>query len=252
MLRTISLTSFLNQCLAQSPHLHTLLLLTPNGLLLSSSSPLPTSILRKQATLTSQIWALYEPLATGSTISSALPPSSKPDLRAVHSEDSNTEQENKGREDLKCITIQLEEGITSIRQLSCDLLFVAIGPPSENPSALLSPLSALSLSASSDPTNMNTGMRVIASGPQSMHAASANVSRVGSLTNTEGGNGFAARAAVEGERERLGSRAGSEVSVGSSVGMGVGMTVVRQVRGQSEIVAEWLDKELKGFVLGTM
>jgi hypothetical protein len=122
MLLTKRLTTFLSQ--STTPQLQTLLLLSPTGKLLCSSSPSPASTLRTQATLACSLWNLYHPFNTNtsSLVTSSLPPSPT----AYENRDSD--------KDLSCITIQLEYGIMCIRALSSGLLFVAIGPSNVFPS----------------------------------------------------------------------------------------------------------------------
>lgn len=122
MLLTKRLTTFLSQ--NTTPQLQTLLLLSPTGKLLCSSSPSPASTLRTQATLACSLWNLYHPFNTNtsSLVSSSLP-------QSTTGHDTN-DPEN----DLSCITIQLEYGIMCIRALSSGLLFVAIGPSNVFPS----------------------------------------------------------------------------------------------------------------------
>ncbi|EHK97276.1 hypothetical protein M7I_7006 [Glarea lozoyensis 74030] len=60
MLLTTPLTTFLSH--NTTPQLPTLLLLTPSGLVLSSASPLPASLLRTQATAASTLPVLIRPL----------------------------------------------------------------------------------------------------------------------------------------------------------------------------------------------
>jgi hypothetical protein len=119
MSQTMLLTKPLSTFLAThtSPQLPTLLLLSPTGKLLSSSSPSAASTLRTQATLACSLWTLYHPFQTTTSplVASALPSS---DL-------SQTLSSN--QEDLNAITIQLEFGIMCIRALKSGLLFVAIG-----------------------------------------------------------------------------------------------------------------------------
>ncbi|KAF7890774.1 uncharacterized protein EAF01_010583 [Botrytis porri] len=99
-----------------SPHLHTLMLLTPTGKLLSTSSSSPASVLRHQGTLALSLWTLYSPFPA-QTVSDALPPNVEPShVRTPKSRET------------KSILIQMELGIMVIRLLACGLLFVAIGP----------------------------------------------------------------------------------------------------------------------------
>lgn len=117
MLLTKRLALFLSQNI--SPQLHTLILLSPTGKLLCSSSPSPASTLRTQATLAVSLWNLYHPLNISASILVASSSSTHP-----------------AHNDLACITIQLEYGIMYIRSLVSGLLFVAIGPSSIPSSSL--------------------------------------------------------------------------------------------------------------------
>lgn len=99
-----------------SPHLHTLMLLTSNGKLLSSSSTSPASVLRHQGTLALSLWTLYSPFPSHA-VSDALP---------FNGASSNSHDTSPRK--TKSILIQMEFGIMVIRMLSCGLLFVAIGP----------------------------------------------------------------------------------------------------------------------------
>lgn len=119
MLLTKRLTTFLSQ--STTPQLQTLILLSPTGKLLCSSSPSPASTLRTQATLACSLWNLYHPFTTNasSLVSSSLP---------LSHNGAETSMANASEKDLSCITIQLEYGIMCIRMLSSGLLFVAIGP----------------------------------------------------------------------------------------------------------------------------
>ncbi|POS86103.1 hypothetical protein EPUL_002529 [Erysiphe pulchra] len=107
MLLTKNLTDFLSK--NTNPTIPTLLLVSPAGKLLSSSSSLPASRLRTQATLSHSLWTLYFPSV--GFISAALPAS---------------EQEAADKHELSVITIQLTHGLMIIRALKCGLLFVAI------------------------------------------------------------------------------------------------------------------------------
>ena len=117
MSQTMLLTKPLSTFLAANTtsQLHTLLLLSPTGKVLSSSSPSPASTLRTQATLACSLWALYHPFqsTTSPLVSTSLPTSHIP---------------QSSQQDLNSITIQLEFGIMCIRALKSGLLFVAIGP----------------------------------------------------------------------------------------------------------------------------
>jgi hypothetical protein len=106
-----------------SPQLHTLLLLTPTGKLLSSSSSAPASVLRHQSTLALSLWTLYSPFP-GDAIEDALPDGDQ----RQRGRDSERERERGRDRGTKSILIQMEFGIMVIRRLRCGLLFVAIGP----------------------------------------------------------------------------------------------------------------------------
>lgn len=133
MLFTKNLTEFLSK--NTNPTLPTLLLVSPAGKLLSSSSTLPASRLRTQATLSHSLWTLYFPSV--SFISAALPAS---------------EQEAADKHELSTITIQLTHGLMIIRALKCGLLFVAI-----NTCNILSRESACPSIASTPPSSSRGG-----------------------------------------------------------------------------------------------
>ena len=118
MSQTMLLTKPLSTFLAAhtTPQLHTLLLLSPTGKVLSSSSASPASTLRTQATLACSLWTLYHPFpsTTFPLVASSLPTSNP--------------LPQSSNQDLNSITIQLEFGIMCIRALKSGLLFVAIGP----------------------------------------------------------------------------------------------------------------------------
>jgi hypothetical protein len=118
MLLTKRLSTFLSQ--NTTPQLHTLILLSPTGKVLCSSSPFPSSTLRTQATLAVSLWSLYHPFhpTTATLVTDSLS-SSISDVVPTSGEEGH---------DLSAITIQLEYGIMSIRTLISGLLFVAIGP----------------------------------------------------------------------------------------------------------------------------
>ncbi|PQE33699.1 hypothetical protein CJF32_00009096 [Rutstroemia sp. NJR-2017a WRK4] len=119
LLMSKRISTFLHSNL--SPQLHTLLLLTPTGKLLSSSSSAPASVLRHQGTLALSLWTLYSPFPSDA-IADALPNSDE----RQRARDSERER---GRDrGTKSILIQMEFGIMVIRRLRCGLLFVAIGP----------------------------------------------------------------------------------------------------------------------------
>ncbi|CZT39921.1 uncharacterized protein RSE6_00051 [Rhynchosporium secalis] len=136
MLLTKRLTTFLSQ--NTTPLLPSLLLLSPTGKLLSSSSPLPASTLRTQATLACSLWTLYQP--TTSILPNALPLHHPSHNQNGSRNGNGSQSHSRGSDatfsststitdhDLSTITIQLTHGVMVIRALSCGLLFVAIGP----------------------------------------------------------------------------------------------------------------------------
>ncbi len=121
MLLTKPLSTFLNA--NRSPHIHTLLLITPTGKLLSSSSSVPASLLRNQATIACSVWELYGPITSAGTISASLPPNP-----ASSSDDEDNNAHQSSDPSVSSILIQLETGTMVIRALRCSLLFVVIGP----------------------------------------------------------------------------------------------------------------------------
>lgn len=119
MLLTKPLTTFLHAQLApqSNSHLHTLVLCTATGKLLSTASPLSAAVLRNRATLASQLVDLYSPLAADGTIANALP-------------DSDSDSISQSRQidhELRSVLVQLEHGVMVIVVLRCGLLFIAIG-----------------------------------------------------------------------------------------------------------------------------
>lgn len=209
MLRTAAITQFFNANLT-SPHLETLLLTTPSGKLLSLSSPLPASALRTQATLASQLWTSYQPVARSSLLAASLPVTR-----------SSPEQSRPQGRDLKCITLQLEHGIMVIRQLKCSLLFIAIGPGPQRPPTASS-ITCMSTNASRDVT------------PTPYHDSSlpamASDLRIHSYENFRDG----------------GSSIRTSETLSSSLGVATSMAIVQK---QSEELGKWLDTELANFEL---
>ncbi|KAI1116418.1 hypothetical protein F5Y14DRAFT_448934 [Nemania sp. NC0429] len=122
LLLTKRLTAFLRANL--SPQIHTAVLSTAAGKLLTHASPQSVTTLRTQATVAASLWALYAAPSTGTAIEGALPshPSSASARPPTQS----------------AITVQLAGAIVVIRQLRCGLLFVCIGPVPE-------PLDSISL-----------------------------------------------------------------------------------------------------------
>jgi hypothetical protein len=221
MLMAKRLTTFLSQ--NTTPHLPTLILLSPTGKLLSSSSPLPTSTLRTQATLACSLWTLYQPGAS-SLISASLPRTSN-NIRGSDSTLSSTT--TAAENDLSTITIQLSHGIMVIRALTCGLLFVAIGP----------------LNASSTSSPHPSSHTLTAQG--SSHSYTSPPSSPPAHEGYEGVH--------ERERDSSGSLVGIRSSAPSEAGS-VGSTGTRTgsimgVKRQADEVGRFLDAQLEGFVL---
>ncbi|RKF74253.1 hypothetical protein GcM1_240057 [Golovinomyces cichoracearum] len=144
MLLTKNLTEFLSQ--NTGPVIPTMLLLSPAGKLLASSSPLPASRLRTQATLAYSLWTIYLPSI--SSISAALPPT----MAEVSSfEIDSSSHRTTAQQQLSTITIQLTNGLMMIRALDCDLLYVALNISDINPSP------PISLSAVQTPPTSSRG-----------------------------------------------------------------------------------------------
>lgn len=223
MLLNKRLTTFLSQ--NTTPQLPTLLLLSPTGKLLTSSSPLSATALRTQATLACSLWVLYQP-SIPSLISSSLPNSQNEQGRnGPRGSDSTIGSSNTATEhELSTITIQLTNGIMVIRQLSCGLLFVAIGSPPPTPTTQGSPR----------PSSYQLSTHTHGSPPSSPPAQAGNGE--GDIHGGEGGN-------LIGRGSAAASEAGSVRSVGGSRGGIMG------VRRRADEVGKWLDGQLEGFVL---
>ncbi|KAI0188819.1 hypothetical protein EV127DRAFT_117726 [Xylaria flabelliformis] len=116
LLLTKRLTTFLRANL--SPHIHTTLLTTIGGKLLTHASPHPVATLRTQATVAASLWALYAAPNTSTTIEEALPPHSSTLV---------------GTPTPSAITAQLAGAVVIIRYLRCGLLFICLGPVVEFP-----------------------------------------------------------------------------------------------------------------------
>jgi hypothetical protein len=223
MLLTKRLTTFLSQ--NTTPHLPTLLLLSPAGKLLSSSSPLPASNLRTQATLACSLWALYQPNVS-SLITSALPPpqsTSNTNPRGSDATISSTTTAAENGHDLAAITIQLSHGVMVIRALSCGLLFVAIGPSSIGVPSPSQTLHAQSISSHTSPPS--------------------------SPTAHGDGHGYNGEGAHEGGLGGVGSGAPSEA--GSVRSTGSRTASIMGIKRQAEEVGRWLDGQLEGFQLSS-
>ncbi|RWA13005.1 hypothetical protein EKO27_g2099 [Xylaria grammica] len=116
LLLTKRLAAFLRANL--SPQIHTTLLTTVAGKLLTHASPHSVATLRTQATVAASLWALYAAPSTATSIEGALP--SHPSTLV-------------GKPTSSAITVQLAGAVVAIRRLRCGLLFVCIGPPAESP-----------------------------------------------------------------------------------------------------------------------
>ena len=212
MLLTKPLSTFLSA--NSTPQLHTLLLLSPTGKLLSSSSPSPASTLRTQATLACSLWTLYHPFQT----------TTSPLVDASLTSSTANGRDRREEQELNSITIQLEFGIMCIRALSSGLLFVAIGPSSPSysqPSAGLSP----------HPSSSYLHQHINAS--HTSPPASPNTQEHGSQPSLQG---EVTSGAV--------SEAGSVGTQGSVSGASIW-----GVRRQAEDVGRFLEGKLEGFVL---
>ncbi|KAI1369993.1 hypothetical protein F5Y08DRAFT_6973 [Xylaria arbuscula] len=117
LLLTKRLTAFLRANL--SSQIHSTLLTTVAGKLLTHASPHSVSTLRTQATVAASLWALYSASSTGATIENALP--------------SHSASKLVGKPTSSAITVQLAGAVVAIRLLRCGLLFICIGPPAEIP-----------------------------------------------------------------------------------------------------------------------
>jgi hypothetical protein len=222
MLLTKRLTTFLSQ--NATPQLPTLLLLSPTGKLLASSSPIPASTLRTQATLACSLWTLYQP-ATSSLLTSAIhpAPSSSSSTHPRGSDATLSSTTTAAENDLATITIQLSHGVMVIRALSCGLLFIAIG--------------ASTLAASSP--------------SQTLHASSTSQHTSPPSSPPAQGEGNAYNG--EGTQERDLGAVGSGVlsDAGSVTSTGSRTASIMGLKRQAEEVGRWLDGQLEGFQLSS-
>lgn len=251
MLLTKRLTYFLAQ--NTSPALPTLLLLSPTGKLLSSSSPSPASTLRTQATLACSLWTLYQPTADllpQTLPSSANAPSQgrggrpgKERGRGRSSDRSRTaDGEGAGDEELSTVTIQLSNGIMVISALSCGLLFVAIGPSPAGSTATATTTATTTAPGSPNPAHAPLGLHAPAlsrqTSPPSSPAEGEEGKEIGRLL---------AVAVAGGRESTVASDAGS---VRSSSTARTGSGGLMGVKRQAVEVGRWLDGQLEGFRLG--
>ncbi|KAI0112439.1 hypothetical protein GGR51DRAFT_40534 [Nemania sp. FL0031] len=116
LLLTKRLTAFLRANL--SPQIHTTLLTTVAGKLLTHASPHSVAALRTQATVAASLWALYAAQSTSIIIEGALPSQSSSAWASKPSP--------------SAITVQLEGAVVVIRHLRCGLLFICIGPVADS------------------------------------------------------------------------------------------------------------------------
>ncbi|KAI1319667.1 hypothetical protein F5Y16DRAFT_94953 [Xylariaceae sp. FL0255] len=128
LLLTKRLTAFLRANL--SAQIHTALLTTLSGKLLAHATPHPVATLRTQATVAALLWALYASPDTADAVAASLPPHASP--QALHRDPTSSS-----------VTAQLTGAVLVIRRLTCDLLFICIGPPPEEPSSHHQPRLAL-------------------------------------------------------------------------------------------------------------
>jgi hypothetical protein len=214
MLLTKPLSTFLNA--NRSPHIHTLLLVTPAGKLLSSSSSAPASLLRNQATVACSVWELYGPIAAAGTIGVALPSTS-----ASSDDDEDYSAHRTADPGVSSILIQLETGTMIIRALRCSLLFVVIGP---------SPAS-------------QTGVRGLTQGVSHLSMQSATSPPASSHSQT---NGEGAERRQEGSFANFNGLGGG--GGGAAAPTGASIKVVKRL---AEELAKCLDVELEGFTLSS-
>lgn len=210
MLLTKPLSTFLSQNV--SPQLPTLLLISPTGKLLSSSSPLPASILRSQSTIACTHWDIYQNSNLNDRIAPTLP--------GVAGQASSSRASSL---DLASMVLQLTQGVMVIRALSCGLLFVAIGP---------------SITPSATPNSQALVPPQVTSSQASPQA---------SPPHHEGHEGLEERVASGGSLA-VGSENGS---VRSSVTSARTQASILGIKRQADEIGRWLENSLKGLVLST-
>jgi hypothetical protein len=242
MSQTMLLTKRLNTFLSQNttPQLPTLILISPTGKLLNSSSPLPASTLRTQATLACTLWNLYRPISPSSSdlISTTL--SSQPRAQSQAHSTSDSALSTQPDNDLSSITIQLSHGIMVIRALKCGLLFVAIGQSSQTtsgspyPSSQALPSQAQHLSSTSPASPPSS--------PPVQNGDGHETPVVGSLPQRE----LHRDLSVPGVGSGAPSESGSVGSTGTRA-----QASIMAIRRQAEEVGKWLESRLEGFVLGS-
>ncbi|RFU32772.1 hypothetical protein B7463_g3539, partial [Scytalidium lignicola] len=238
MLLTKRLSTFLNN--NTTPQIHTLLLITPIGKLLSSASPSPASVLRTQSTLACSLWNLYSPYqpSTANLVSAALP--QDPDQ---NSGDGGRIRSGSLGKDINCIVIQLEHGIMVIRALKCGLLFAAIGHSSSSaqmqpPHSPQSHYQQSFVASSHSPPPSSPDPQT-----ESHHEAHENPLLLQLPIQTSSGVG--AGVGGGGGGSTAPSEAGSTITNAS---IGSPATIFGMKR-QTEELAKWLDGKLEGFKL---
>ncbi|KAH7342229.1 hypothetical protein BKA65DRAFT_537535 [Rhexocercosporidium sp. MPI-PUGE-AT-0058] len=238
MLLTKRLTTFLSQ--NTTPQLPTLLLLSPTGKLLSSSSHLPASTLRTQATLACSLWALYQPATA--ILPSALPsqPSSQSQNQSRGSDAtlSSTSTITAPDHDLSTITLQLTHGIMVIRALSCGLLFVALGPSTSPSSSNPQDPNQNTLQAQA---HLNSSLSRHTSPPSSPPA-------LGETGDSERGREMGGHLNLN---LAVGSAAPSDAGSIRSTGTRTGTGSLVGIKRQAVEVGKWLDAQLEGFQLSS-
>ncbi|KAL2076200.1 hypothetical protein VTL71DRAFT_1143 [Oculimacula yallundae] len=253
MLLTKRLTTFLSQ--NTTPQLPTLLLLSPTGKLLSSSSPLPASTLRTQATLACSLWTLYQPTTSPSSSSQAQLQNQS------HSRGSDATLSSTSTvtdHDHSTIAIQLTSGIMVIRALTCGLLFVAIGP--SNPSSTNTATAAVTSSPQPPTSNQQTIQPQAHTNSSSRHTSppsspSPPVAHGDAHDgNTQSQNQSQTQSQNHSHRElghhlAVTSAAASEAGSIRSTGTGTRGGSIASIKRQAVEVGKWLDTHLEGFQL---
>ncbi|KAI1178007.1 hypothetical protein F4777DRAFT_157791 [Nemania sp. FL0916] len=148
LLLTKRLTAFLRANL--SAQIHTAVLTTVAGKLLTHASPHSVATLRTQATVAASLWALYATRSARAAVDGALSPQSRERERehdtardTAHNQtrDETRDETHDSSDDSSpvsnrpkpsAITVQLAGAVVVIRHLRCGLLFVCIGPSAES------------------------------------------------------------------------------------------------------------------------
>ncbi|KAK0668495.1 hypothetical protein QBC41DRAFT_347204 [Cercophora samala] len=227
LLLTKRVTAFLRANL--SPSITTAMLTTPAGNLLSHSSPLPASALRRQCAVAASIWAVQ---SSSSSSSSPFPSSSSSPSspRRHQSSSSHRKTHHHHHHHPPSLTVQLDSGLVFIiRRLKCGMLFVCMGPGQ-------SPPQQQSLSAAMEPGEARQGEgerereREREGGPTPIGSPS---------TSSEVG-----RASVVSAGTTSNQTVTSQTSTATVSSAGVVM-----MRRQVEELARWLDERLGGLCI---